>query len=74
MMDEKDIKRADIGDEIMMPTGRYEIRTGIIKEFSPTRARMKVEWDTGRTSVVHHTKYGNVTLADHRQRRRKHDP
>lgn len=69
-MDEEDIKRAEIGATVIRYNG-MEITTGRIKEFSPRRSSMTVAWDTGRESKVHHSRFGNITLADHRQTKRK---
>jgi hypothetical protein len=70
MMDEKDIEHAEIGSQIVRYSG-CEITYGRIKAKSPRGASLTVEWETGRTTKLHHRNYGNVTLADHRQRRQK---
>jgi hypothetical protein len=71
-MDEKDIEAASIGSTIVRYSG-CEITYGRIKAISPRRTSLTVEWTTGRTTKLHHQNYGNVTLADHRQRRQKDD-
>jgi hypothetical protein len=72
MTDENDISKAEIGSQIVRYSG-CEIIYGRIKAKSPRGASLTVEWATGRTTKLHHRNYGNVTLADHRQTRRKND-
>lgn len=73
MMDEQNIKNAEIGTNVIKFAG-CEATYGRIIKFSPTRAHLTVRWETGRTTKLHHSRYASITLVDHRERKQKPDP
>ena len=70
MIEEHDINRAKVGDQVTK-YNKYEITTGRITAISPRRASMQIHWDTGKTSTLNRRKLASISLDDPRQKNQK---
>jgi hypothetical protein len=70
MIEDNDIERAKVGDQVTK-FSKYEITTGRITAISPRRASMQIHWDTGKTSKLNRRKLASISLDDPRQKNQK---